>query len=39
MDFDLDDYIPAMEDHLRVSANDADDVMRRLSFAPFRDLA
>jgi hypothetical protein len=31
MDFDLDDYIPAMEDHLRVSANDADDVMRRLS--------
>jgi hypothetical protein len=31
MDFDLDDYIPAMDDHLRVSANDADDVMRRLS--------
>lgn len=31
MDFDLDDYIPAMEDHLLVSANDADDVMRRLS--------
>ena len=31
MDFDLDDYIPAIEDHLRVSANDADDVMRRLS--------
>lgn len=31
MDFDLDDYLPEMDDHLRVSANDADDVMRRLS--------
>ena len=33
MDFDLDDYIPAMDDHLRVSANDADDVMRRLNLS------
>jgi hypothetical protein len=35
MDFDLDDYIPAMDDHLRVSTNDADDVMRRLSLPHF----
>jgi hypothetical protein len=31
MDFDLDDYIPALDDYLRVSANDADEVMGRLS--------
>lgn len=30
MEFDLDDYLPRMEDHLRVSDNDASDVMRRL---------
>ena len=35
MDFDLDDDIPAMDDHLRVSANDADDVMRRLNLVRF----
>lgn len=30
MAFDLDDYLPRMEDHLRVSDNDVGDVMRRL---------
>lgn len=36
MDFDLDDYLPEMDDHLHVSTNDADDVMRRLSLADSR---
>ena len=31
MDFDLDDYLLEMDDHLRVSSNDAADVIRRLS--------
>ena len=36
MDFDLDDFLPEMDDHLHVSTNDADDVMRRLSLADSR---
>jgi hypothetical protein len=31
MDFNLDDYFPAMDDHLCVSTNDPEDVMRRLA--------